>query len=670
MALHLERHPAVHAAFNFVPSLLDQIEDAVAGKPDLLFDRLRMAPAELDADDRSWLVPRLRFAPRWARERMPVWQKLAARAGSGGAPVDDDELLMLEVGFLLAWLDPILGDEPAAVAAQDALQRSIVTIETRDALLALHRDVWSRVLPAYRRLAERGQVELSESAYNHPILPLICDIATLQRARPDLPLPGEPFAAPEDARWQIERARARHAQVFGSLPPGMWPSEGSVSPEAAAIAASCGVRWLASDEGVLWASLPESGRQRLNLYQPWVHPTPAGPMTLLFRDRELSDRVGFVYARWGAREAVEDFMTRLRHIASEWQADGRAGRPVVSVMLDGENCWENYAEDGGPFLTALYEALTAAPDVQTRTPSEVLEAATPATLEQLHSGSWIDADFHIWAGQPEKNRAWELLARARRALVESGATRDTHPTAWQSLSSAEGSDWFWWFGDDHHTPDKALFDMIFREHIQAIYERIARPVPGWVGVPITRVSTGPDVHRPPLALVSPTIDGRSTHFYEWQNAGSYHLVGGGGAMHHGGARRVSAFYYGFDRGSLYLRLDFPDRVLPGDDVDLVLTFLLPTGRRVAVRGIARGVRAVELLGDDAPAVPLPGASAVAEQLLEVGVPFRSLGLVVGDRVEMLVHLVRGSEHLESVPPDHVIRFAVPGPEFEQRHWSV
>lgn len=669
MALQLERHPRVRATFNFVPSLLDQLDDAVAGGADALFDLLDTDPAALAPEARDYVRQRCRIVPRWARDRFKAWARLADRLGRTKEPASDHELIQLQTGFLLGWLDPMFHGESAAAAAIASVERGSASVEERDDLLALHRDLLGRTLPAYRALAERGQVELTESAYYHPILPLLCDVRSLQRARPDLPLPGEPFAAPADATRQVERALARHERAFGARPAGMWPPEGSVSPEAAEILAAAGVRWAGTDEGVLWHSLAPHERQRHRLYQPWAVSTASGPLALFFRDRELSDRIGFVYSRWDAREAVADFMTRLRRAGDEWRERGGQGPATVCVILDGENCWEHYADDGVPFLEALYRELESASDVRTTTPSDVLGTRAPERLGTLHSGSWIDADFHIWAGHPEKNRAWELIARARAALVEAGATPESHADAWESLSAAEGSDWFWWFGEDHYTPDKPLFDRIFREHVQAIYEKADLVVPAWVGVPITR-GAGAGAHRSPIGFLTPAIDGRSTHFYEWHEAGHYRVGSGGGSMHHGAASLVSGLWYGFDATSLYVRLDFPDQRPPGADVDLLVDVLVPPSQRWIVRGLAVGERPVEREGSDVGSAPVPDARCALGVVCELALPFAALGTRPGDRVELLLHLVRGRDHLESVPPDQVVRVTVPDPGFDSAMWTA
>lgn len=660
MARHLERHPGVRATFNLVPALLDQVEAAARGAPDALHELLGRPVVGLGAEDRRMVLWRCVQAPEHAFARWPAYRSLRDRA-ERDALVDEADLLALEIWFLLAWVDPMFHGEPeAARALADAAHW---TERHRDDLIALHRRLAGQVIPAYRALAERGQIELSASPYHHPILPLLIDLESARRARPDLPLPTERLTAAEDARGQIERALARHEAVFGLRPRGMWPSEGSVSPEAVALAAGSGIRWLASDEAVLQASLSESERRPGAHFRPWRFATDGGAVTLFFRDRELSDRIGFVYARWEPERAAADFVARLRDIGRRHAGERP---PVVAVILDGENCWEHYREDGNPFLEALYAALEHAADIRTRTPSEMADEPAPA-LERLHSGSWIDADFHIWIGHAEKNRAWDHVARARRALVEAGVTRETSPAAWEALARTEGSDWFWWFGDDHHTLDQAVFDRLFRDLVSACYEEAGLAPPASLGLPIARVAARAPGSAP-IGFIHPTVDGRRTTFYEWHAAGRY-VIGGGGAMHQGEGL-VRELHFGFDAERFYLRLDFVPDVPPGADLDLALDVVEPRVARLRVAGLAHGERPVVWLEGPHAGAPVRGAECRVGALLELGLPFASVGLRPGESVGMLVQVVRGGDPIARYPDEAGLRFTVPTGDFADTMWSA
>ena len=657
MARRLERHPGVRAVCNFTPILVDQIEEATRGGADRLFGLLAQPVAALSAAQRAEVAGRASQVPPWALERWPLLASLARRVARGrAATLEDGELIALQCHFLLAWLDPLFHAEAEAKAALGA--HGALTESHRDALLALHARLVGEVLPAYRTLAASGRIELTCSPYTHPILPLLIDVRTALRARPNAPLPAEPFAAPEDAELEVRRALERHAAVFVAPPLGMWPSEGSVSPEAAGIAARAGVRWIASDEGVLWRSLPPGAGSRDMLHRPWRLATPDGDITLLFRDHELSDRIGFVYQRWDPALAAADFVARLKRIGEEHGGEGPA---VVSVILDGENCWEHYADDGGPFLEALYGALESDPAIRTRTPRELIDGREMPRLDTLHSGSWIDADFHIWIGHPEKNRAWDLIAHTRRALVSAGATPASHPEAWRELQSAEGSDWFWWFGDDHETADREVFDRLFREHLQAACERAGLSAPGELRIPITRAGRGVRSSEP-LGWLEPRIDGTRTSFYEWHEAGRLE-AGAGGSMHRGPGR-ARRLHFGFDPNRLFLRLDFE-----GERPEVIeVEFLAPkAGRaRIPLRDGAGPIEWRDARGSG----PLEGARAAAREVVEVSLPRAPLELASGVEFGLIVHLLEGGNTVESIPADDALRSRAPGEDFPAEHWTV
>jgi hypothetical protein len=464
---------------------------------------------------------------------------------------------------------------------------------------------------------------------------------------------------PADAEEQLRAALARHGAAFGRAPAGMWPPEGSVSPEVATLAVRAGVRWLASDEGVLWRSLPEAGR-RVLLYRPWRFVTAGGEVALFFRDRELSDRIGFVYHHWHPEEAAADFVARVRRIGEEHAGETP---PLVAVILDGENCWENYADDGGPFLDALYARLEAEPEVRTVTPSEVLAArGTLDALPALHSGSWIDADFHIWIGHPEKNLAWDLIARTRRMLVEAGITPENGAPIWEHLYAAEGSDWFWWLGEDHYTGDKELFDRLFREHLEMVWQLAGRPLPRWLEQPIVHAAAA----RPGLGtngLLRLATDGRQTEFYEWHEAGRVRLP----AAFYISACVRCALYLGFDltpftcasqRASGLRPLRGSERAGPA----FAALGLLRAMWRSPFPRRARIGEALYLL--------MPLWQTIVGSALLAAIMLAVLGLAALDEVEMTVHLLELGAAVESATGDEALMFTVPDDTFERSMWSA
>ena len=432
---------------NVVPSLLDQLEAYVAGGTDR-WEALTLVPAErLTAEEVAFLRERFFHGHPAMRRTSPRYRELEARRATLH---DHQDLRDLQVWSNLAWMGVVARRDPfvAGLVAQDR-GFSHAQIEL---LVDKQRALVRRVLPLWRTAPE-----ISCSPYNHPILPLLVDFEHARRSLPHVPPGSVAFAWPDDARRQVEEGLDRVEAVLGRRPEGMWPSEGSVGPEVARICADAGVRWLTTDEGVLHRS--ERDRPA-DVRRAWT--VESCGVSMVFRDRDLSDRIGFSYATWDGRSAAHDLLAQA----------GDHG--VVPVILDGENPWESYPDAGEAFLSHLFASgrVCAVGDALPHMPR--------GSIRHLHTGSWIHADLGIWAGDPMDRAGWRRLAELRAAWEAAGQPE----TAWPHLRAAEGSDWFWWYGPEHHTEMRDLFDRLFNAHLAAGWralgaeppERLARPV--------------------------------------------------------------------------------------------------------------------------------------------------------------------------------------------------
>ena len=552
MVAMLEEFPDIRVTFNLVPSLVRQVQ---AFAEDRARDRhlaLGLKPAaELTPEESRWMVANGFHAP-YARMigPYPRYAELhAARMARRAFNVDD--VRDLQVWHKLAWMDPDLLIRDARLAALIKKDRGF-SEDDKALLRRIEIELLSRVVPAYREASARGQVELSTSPFYHPILPLLCDSDAHQHAQPGAPKPRRRFRRPADARLQIDRAIAFHEATFGSRPSGMWPSEGSVSNESVSLIADAGLAWIATDEDILARSLNTAMRPEL-LYRPY-RLGDRGPVAL-FRDHAMSDRIGFQYQSWEGGAAAADFVEHVRAAGQRFAAAGGGEAATVAVILDGENAWEYYDGGGRPFLRALYQALSEAPDIQTVTMSEA--AAGPAgLLPSIFPGSWINGDFYIWIGHRDDHRAWDQLSDARAAFDDrSGAVSpEARGRALEELLIAEGSDWFWWYGDDHSSDHDADFDDLFRRHLRNAYAALELPVPEELFA--TNISTGAAPDRlEPSGLLSITLDGRDTSFLEWVGAAAPALARPGGAMHEVAASPlISAILTGRSSQALCLRL--------------------------------------------------------------------------------------------------------------------
>jgi alpha-amylase/alpha-mannosidase (GH57 family) len=561
-----------------------------------------------------------------------------------------EDLRDLQVWHKLTWMDPDLLSRDARLVG--LVQQGTAYSEADKALLrSVELELLGRVLPAYREAALRGQVELATSPFYHPILPLLCDSDAHQHAHPGAPRPRQRFMRPADATLQIERAIALHQSTFGHRPAGMWPSEGSVSDEAVTLIADAGLSWIATDEDILSRSLgvPIQNRQDL-LYRPY-RIGERGPIAL-FRDHALSDRIGFQYQSWDPHAAATDFVATVRDAGQRFSEATGGEVATVAVILDGENAWEYYDGGGRPFLRELYRALEAASDIQTVTMSEAA-AGPSAHLPSVFPGSWINGDFYIWIGHRDDHRAWDQLSDARRVFDERAAlvAPEARDRALEELLIAEGSDWFWWYGDDHSSDHDADFDDLFRRHLRNAYAALESPIPEELFATNISTGSGPD-RLAPSGLLTITLDGRDTSFLEWIGAVSPALSRPGGAMHEvAAAALISELRVGLSALGLCLRL-----------VGAQLLKSLGSGDASI---------AIVLSGTEIRVLPIEPRWIASDSIVEIEVPFAHIDARPGEEVQFAVQVRdRGDSILETIPHGRFWTVAVPNSGSSSSDWQA
>jgi hypothetical protein len=528
----------------------------------------------------------------------------------------------------------------------------------------------------YRKLADLGQIELTTSPFYHPILPLVIDTDIARRPRRDSAVPSR-FQAPEDAHAQLRQAIALHTTLFGRAPQGLWPSEGSVCPEMIPMLCEIGLRWMATDEGILANSIG-SWNRRSDLYQPWSAAHNGREVAMVFRDRELSDAIGFVYSKWAPESAADDFLVRVAATVDQAPQE----QVLVPVILDGENPWEHYYDGGEQFLARLYAKLSkAALNTEGRTASaetvsRSLEQQPPQRrLTRLYSGSWINSDFKIWIGHPEDNRGWELLQDTRKRLLEMEPTLSVEEArgAWQELYAAEGSDWFWWYGDDFHTEYKLEFDLLFRTHLRNVFIRAGKPVPESLNHSVmdaSRLATVQPI-RLPVRLISPTIDGVVTSFFEWRGAGSIDPAPPLGAMWKS-SDLFGQIVFGFNLEALFVRLDLQK---PAVYAGFCVEIHIASGaiRHKAVFPLVLdGLERLTLWTATADSYQQKGQydSIAFRKIIELGIPFKDLDFDAGQEVKFSIAVTQEGLEIERYPRHHPVVFRVPDRNFEATMWRV
>jgi alpha-amylase/alpha-mannosidase (GH57 family) len=507
MAAHLEAHPGMRAVVNFVPTLIEQLDDYAmqfAGGPvrdPLLAGLIEADPAGLDAAARRRLAeacfhlnfPTMLDPFPGYRRLLDIW-RAAGGPGNEAVPPSLDYLSGQYLADLVTWYhlawtgESLRRRHPWLVAMME--KGSGFGMAERQRLFRLIGEVLTGLLPRYRALCDKGQVELSATPHSHPIAPLLLDFRAAREAKPALPMPERP-GYPGGAERLLRHVRLGlevHAAHFGRPPEGLWPAEGGVSAAALERFSAAGIRWVASGEGVLRHSLRDAGLEQEKPCVWLSRPCrlPGQDTVCFFRDDHLSDLIGFDYKGWFAEDAVRHFL----HALEERYRPMAHADPVVSVILDGENAWEYYPYNGWYFLSKLYQALAEHPVIRTTTFSEYLDLFPErvATLPRLTAGSWVYGDFTTWMGDPAKNRAWDLLCAAKAEFDACAAAKELPDEQLREaelhLMSCESSDWFWWFGDYNPQASVAAFDNLFRAKLRGLYRLLGRPVPAVLLMPI------------------------------------------------------------------------------------------------------------------------------------------------------------------------------------------
>jgi alpha-amylase/alpha-mannosidase (GH57 family) len=670
----LEETPTVHATFNLVPCLLDQLEAYVSGAAEDDLQRIcRTAPEKLELAERLVALRALFMATPNLVGRLPRLKELLEKRGpqndeaslrEADARFTPEDYRDLQVLAHLAWFDlgwrerdPVL--KALATKGRGFHEADKAALQEREGVLL------ASVIPAYRRALEKGQIELSTSPYYHPILPLLCDTDSHHEAHPGAPVPRR-FRHPEDAADQIQRAIRRHEAVFGRPPSGLWPSEGSVSEEAVLEIARAGLRWTASDEGVLARSarlpLHRDGRGTAHplelLYRPWVRHTRAGDVALLFRDHALSDLVGFSYSAVEPRQAALDLLDRLRRVGERWQAQGFPGEPLVPVILDGENAWEYFPDGGRTFLRELYSGLATDPRLTAMTVSEALDGANPGELSRVFAGSWINADFAVWIGHADDRRAWDLLGEARDALVATGPERspERRDRAWEIFRAACGSDWCWWYGEDHSSENDLEFDRLFRRHIRAIYEILDLPFPEILENTLITSAKLEVRQSHPSGSIQPTLNGETSSALEWDAAGVYR-VPLAGSMHRG-AERVRQVKFGVGGGQFFVRVEMVEKALVAlPKASLDLAFPGPTTLRYRTGDGSAPLLREERTDRGWVKTPTRARMAVGA-VVEIAVPLEELQAGPGRALEFRILVIQGEIEIERHPEPGPLRLVL------------
>ncbi len=670
MAALVAEYPDLHVTFNLTPVLMRQIEEFIEGTRDLYWVLTEVPADELTEEERTFILDRFFDTNAGIVARFPRYQELVEKRDRPSS-FTTSEIRDLQLLFNLAWTDPsFLAQDPLASLVEKGRN---FTEEDKATVLAEHERIIAGILPLHRQLWEAGQIEVTTTPLAHPILPLIADSSLATIGDPTGLQPTNRFRQLTDAVDQVVFGLDEAERLLGQRPVGMWPGEGSVAQLVMNVFDSSGVEWVATGEDVLAKTLDIGSFTRGDtdlvkeadvLYSMYEAQTSGDGVAMFFRDVVLSDRIGFEYSGIDAAAAADDFMTRLADINAALEAADVDGPKVVSVIIDGENAWEHYENDGIDFLNALYSRLSDSDFVQTVTPGELLEQF-PAEVEPLPDvfpASWFQPNFATWIGEEEEARAWDYLARTRAdfgVAERSGEYADAAiADAYWTMLFAEGSDWFWWYGADQDSGDDGYFDTAFRELLGQVYDALEIERPTFVAIPITPQTTVEPLHGI-TELVTIEID-NEVDTPDWGQGGRYEFAGGD---------LVGSLDYAFDTQSMYVRIGFQNEVLGDSNLAFDLYLDIPNAPRefgLSDSGTVLGFQGTHRLswtGRDPVTVSGPIIHSQLEEdedvstragfdgeRIEFAIPIESLPAIeAGDRISFRIIETSGGPDAASLP---------------------
>ncbi len=709
MVAILEKYPDMKFTVDLTPVLLTQLLEIISSYEKNSFEpgmaipgcdkwvRLTLTPPEkLTQEDKIFILKNFFRMPRETMiDIYPRFAELASKKlGDSDEKIrasiknfSEQDWRDLQVWFNLAEFDPDFKEGSVTLPDGEIVSVKHLVDKGRDFTEEEKREViesqfkiLKNILPVHKKFQERGQIEVITCPFYHPILPLICDVSVAKEANPQIELPSKTFKHPEDAMGQIEKACEFYRKLFGRRPEGMWPSEGAVSQAILPLVAKAGLKWIASDEGVLAQSLGRSGLSLQDKYRMYYVDGADRKVAMIFRDHELSDDIGFRYSKMNGTDAANDMIRKLHNIAKQLQ--NAEGDFVVPIIMDGENAWEHFERDGKEFLNTFYSEVSQADWIIPVTISEFLKLSPPRhSLSHLSPGSWIGHTFDTWIGEEEENTAWDYLAAARDFVgaQKSKVSKTVLDSMMEEIYIAEGSDWFWWYGLDQGSGNDEVFDRAFTGTLARVYEIGGESIPDYLGLPIVR----PSAEKPSRkisGMMKATVDGHLTISDEW-NKGAYVDDIEGGTMARALGDILGGLYYGYDSEKLFLRIDInpsiKDIASNGCLAEIYLSggaqpanaYVKPGGEKIfldfAVASLIRlnptQPASAELLKARGKGEwqKVGGVESAFSDFFEISLPFADLELKGGESLRLVVGAICNGKLEDRIPDKSYLELKVP-----------
>ncbi len=575
MALLAEKYEKLKLNFNLVPALLDALINYSERDFHDIHSRLTVTDtSEFSDDDKEFILNNF-FDANFSSMILPneSYNKLhQKRFSSESVNIDDfslQEYSDIMALFNLVWVDPSF--QETFPELKTLIEKgSNYTLQDRLQIIDIHKKIISMIIPTYKKLLLNGKIEITTSPYYHPIMPVLIDAKSSQKNLSTIDTTLYDMDLKEDAKLQVESAINRMEELFGQKPKGMWPPEHAVSASTLEIFKEFGIEWTLSDEGILTNSIDFDFVRDFKGYledpyflmKTYKYKTKNSNIKMIFRDSVIPNLISFEYANHDPKAAATDLYDRIKVIQNKLQ-NSPDNNHLLTIAMDGENCWENYSNDGNSFLQAVYSMIEEDETLETVLISDYLENEKhPKDLKKISSGSWINRNFQLWISEPVKNMAWGYLNKVKEDLeifAKKYPQNENLGAAQNELMIAQGSDWFWWYGEPNDSGQDHIFDYIFREHLKNVYRYIGQTPPRYLEAPLISIIS--KAASSPKKAISPKIDGIETQDdEEWENAGCINMPITP-AMQDGSL--FDRVCYGADENNFYLRFYLNDYIQQG-----------------------------------------------------------------------------------------------------------
>ena len=542
MAMWTKKFDKLKLNFNIVPILVDSIIDYAEKGAHDIHSRMTITPEnELKQEDKIFILNNFFDAnyqtmiltnPEYHR----LYQIVQTEGTNDTSIFTNQEYADLMALFNLAWIDPSYKTSIPELKKLIKKGKNY-TLEDRINIIEIQRDIIRKIIPSTKKLVEKNKIEITTSPYYHPILPILLDYKNIKKNQiPDDDISN--LKTELDAKVQTEMALDRIEEVFGKRPRGIWPSEHCVNGKTLELLSSLGVEWSISDEGILANSINFEFehdfkgylKEPYHLLKTYRYKTKNTDLKMIFRDSAIPNLISFEYQNHNPIATANDLYDRIKVLQSKILSSPDREH-LLTIALDGENCWENYLEDGASFLKTLYTLITEDETLETVLISDYLDnTKEDKPLNKIAAGSWMNRNFKLWIDEPVKDIAWTYLKRVRQDFSNFVKREPLNPNielARRELFICEGSDWFWWYGEPNDSGRDNIFDFLFRTHLKNIYRYLDLDTPKYLDDPISNISTTKP-SKYPKSLISPEINGKFVTTEEdiWNNAGFIEMPDG------------------------------------------------------------------------------------------------------------------------------------------------